>query len=156
MPPGPAFNWFCVLYSAADILSHTARIRASQLSPTTSHVARKRRRLEQPSVAENEHLKAYGDSPVTSNTEQARALKKEDPHDIFAAPAAFPQPTVVQSAVISPHLVSENPNTYHSPVPEAAHHEEEPHIPLPLRNASPSMATTPSDKSVHQVIIFSI
>jgi len=156
MPPGPAFNWFCVLYSAADILSHAARIRASQLSPTTSHVARKRRRLEQPSVAENEHLKAYGDSPVTSNTEQARALKREDLHDIFVAPTVSPQPTVVQSAVISPHLVSENPNTYHSPVPEAAHHEEEPHIPLPLHNASSSIAANPSDKSVHQVIIFFI
>lgn len=30
--PGPAFNWFCVISSAADILSHAARIRVSQIA----------------------------------------------------------------------------------------------------------------------------
>jgi len=32
MPPGPAYNWFAVLSSTADILSHAARYRAAQLS----------------------------------------------------------------------------------------------------------------------------
>ncbi|KAK0480292.1 ABC1-domain-containing protein [Armillaria novae-zelandiae] len=32
MPPGPAYNWLCVLASAADILGHAARIRASQVA----------------------------------------------------------------------------------------------------------------------------
>ncbi|KAH8831183.1 ABC1-domain-containing protein [Flagelloscypha sp. PMI_526] len=31
MPPGPAFNWFCTLSTAADIISHAAKIRASQV-----------------------------------------------------------------------------------------------------------------------------
>jgi hypothetical protein len=46
MTPGPVFNWFCVLQSVADILSHAARIRALQLSanPTLSAVSRKRKR----------------------------------------------------------------------------------------------------------------
>lgn len=34
MPPGPAFNWLCVLSSAADILGHAARIRVAQLPKT--------------------------------------------------------------------------------------------------------------------------
>jgi aarF domain-containing kinase len=36
MPPGPVYNWLCVVCSAADILSHAARIRASQLAPRSS------------------------------------------------------------------------------------------------------------------------
>ncbi|CCM05951.1 uncharacterized protein FIBRA_08190 [Fibroporia radiculosa] len=34
MPPGPAFNWFCVAHSVVDILSNAAHIRASQLVAT--------------------------------------------------------------------------------------------------------------------------
>jgi aarF domain-containing kinase len=30
MPPGPAFNFFCILSSVADIITHAARIRAAQ------------------------------------------------------------------------------------------------------------------------------
>ena len=33
MPPSPAYNWLCVLCSAANILSHAARHRSSQLNP---------------------------------------------------------------------------------------------------------------------------
>ena len=32
MPPGPAYNWFCVAYSALNILSHAAHHRAAQLT----------------------------------------------------------------------------------------------------------------------------
>ncbi|KAF8658435.1 hypothetical protein AX16_001986 [Volvariella volvacea WC 439] len=47
MPPSPAYNWYCVLASAADILSNAARIRASQVAykPAVSHL-RKRRHTE--------------------------------------------------------------------------------------------------------------
>ncbi|KAJ3494610.1 hypothetical protein NLJ89_g10775 [Agrocybe chaxingu] len=54
MPPGPAYNWFCVLNSAAEILSHAARHRAAQLTPAAALAAnasprkRKRRRTEEP------------------------------------------------------------------------------------------------------------
>ena len=33
MPPGPAYNWFCVAYSVLNILSHAAQYRAAQLAP---------------------------------------------------------------------------------------------------------------------------
>lgn len=47
MPPGPAYNWFCVLSSFADVLSHAAKIRASQVTPRTAVLhPRKRRRTE--------------------------------------------------------------------------------------------------------------
>ncbi|KAJ3923489.1 ABC1-domain-containing protein [Lentinula edodes] len=32
MPPGPGYNWICVLSSAAEIVGHAARYRASQVS----------------------------------------------------------------------------------------------------------------------------
>ncbi|KAF8958587.1 ABC1 family-domain-containing protein [Flammula alnicola] len=51
MPPGPAYNWFCVLYSAAEILSHAARYRATQLTPkaVASYASpRKRKRTDAP------------------------------------------------------------------------------------------------------------
>ncbi|GBE87014.1 Protein ABC1 homolog, mitochondrial [Sparassis crispa] len=35
MPPGPAFNWFCVASSVVDILSNAARIRATQVTSRT-------------------------------------------------------------------------------------------------------------------------
>ncbi|PFH46497.1 hypothetical protein AMATHDRAFT_77645 [Amanita thiersii Skay4041] len=48
MPPSPAYNWFCVLYSAANILSHAAQYRSSQVLPKAGlragGVAAKRRR----------------------------------------------------------------------------------------------------------------
>lgn len=35
MPPGPAFNFLCILSSVADILTHAARIRAAQAATRT-------------------------------------------------------------------------------------------------------------------------
>ncbi|KAF8637109.1 hypothetical protein AX17_003013 [Amanita inopinata Kibby_2008] len=32
MPPGPAYNWFCVLHSTLNIISHAAHYRAAQLA----------------------------------------------------------------------------------------------------------------------------
>ncbi|KAG7086762.1 hypothetical protein E1B28_002694 [Marasmius oreades] len=39
MPPGPAYNWLCVLSSVADIASHAVRYRATQLSTRRLDVA---------------------------------------------------------------------------------------------------------------------
>lgn len=50
MPPGPAYNWLCVLHSISEILSHAARYRATQIAPrfTSSPLnSRKRRRTEE-------------------------------------------------------------------------------------------------------------
>ncbi|KAF8346622.1 ABC1-domain-containing protein [Amanita rubescens] len=36
MPPGPAYNWFCVAYSVLNILSHAAHHRATQVAQNTA------------------------------------------------------------------------------------------------------------------------
>jgi hypothetical protein len=49
MPPGPAYNFLCVLSSVADILSNAARIRAAQTAASTTVITsakRKRRKLD--------------------------------------------------------------------------------------------------------------
>ncbi|KAL0578435.1 hypothetical protein V5O48_003585 [Marasmius crinis-equi] len=43
MPPGPAYNWLCVISSVADIASHAARYRAAQLGKRSVEVALRRR-----------------------------------------------------------------------------------------------------------------
>ena len=35
MPPGPAYNWLCVVHSVAEILAHAARYRAAELTPSS-------------------------------------------------------------------------------------------------------------------------
>ena len=50
MPPGPAYNWLCVLYSTAEILSHATRHRAAQIVPRSTSTplnSPKRRRTEE-------------------------------------------------------------------------------------------------------------
>ena len=44
MPPGPTYNWLCVVCSAADILSRAARIRASELAPRSTLTTTKKRK----------------------------------------------------------------------------------------------------------------
>lgn len=51
MPPGPAYNWLCVLHSTAEIISHAARYKAAQVAPNAlaSYAnPRKRRRTDGP------------------------------------------------------------------------------------------------------------
>lgn len=50
MPPGPVYNWLCVLHSATEILSLAARHKVTQIVPrsTSSPLnSRKRRRTEE-------------------------------------------------------------------------------------------------------------
>lgn len=44
MPPGPLYNWLCVLHSASEILAHAASIRASQLAEVNAAVSNQIRR----------------------------------------------------------------------------------------------------------------
>lgn len=39
MPPGPAYNWFCVANSALEVLNHAAKIKAAQLARSAVPVA---------------------------------------------------------------------------------------------------------------------
>ncbi|KAK0495330.1 ABC1-domain-containing protein [Armillaria luteobubalina] len=51
MPPGPAYNWLCVLSSAADILGHAARVRASQIAGQRSVLVARTRNRDAPAPA---------------------------------------------------------------------------------------------------------
>ena len=46
MPPGPAYNWLCVLNSTIEIISHAAQYKAAQVAPKAigSYVIRPRKR----------------------------------------------------------------------------------------------------------------
>lgn len=69
MPPGPAYNWLCVVCSAADILSRAAHIRATQLAHRSSPLTAKKqnespeRRLQKSPLR---HLNA--DTPILQGT----------------------------------------------------------------------------------------
>jgi hypothetical protein len=57
MPPGPAYNFLCVLSSAADILAHAARIRAAQAAvsgATTTSAKQKRRKIDPEEIPNDE------------------------------------------------------------------------------------------------------
>jgi len=57
MPPGPAYNWFCVLYSAAQIIGHAARCRGPRISSTTSLKSDRRRKDDTQDFRVIENLK---------------------------------------------------------------------------------------------------
>ena len=40
MPPSPLYNWLCVLYSASEIISHAATIRAGQIARANRELGR--------------------------------------------------------------------------------------------------------------------
>jgi hypothetical protein len=56
MPPGPAYNWFCVLHSVTEILGHAARYRGAHVPlKTTPLKLHPDSPLETSKVAENEN-----------------------------------------------------------------------------------------------------
>ncbi|KAF9257793.1 hypothetical protein L218DRAFT_85304 [Marasmius fiardii PR-910] len=67
MPPGPAYNWLCVLSSIADIASHAARYRGTQLG---------RRRLEAAGVGKREnHVRNQTEAEVPKSKRDSHPLK---------------------------------------------------------------------------------
>jgi len=69
MPPGPAYNWLCVVHSVAEILAHAARYRAAQLSPSSLPVAH----------ASVTRKKRPGDELKASEKEGFEKIKRVDP-----------------------------------------------------------------------------
>ena len=71
MPPGPAFNVFCVLSSIADILTYVARIRAAQSLPRASGISSVEHRKRRTEVKKREAT-ASDDPKVVEETEILR------------------------------------------------------------------------------------
>jgi len=109
MPPGPAYNWFCVLHSAAEILSHAARYRAAQVSSRNAAAyanPRKRRRTEGPTeipvdvvvaddvsiVTRGVHESLHDDAPLPASQSLANATTTTATEDLqpSKSPHEFP------------------------------------------------------------------
>ncbi|KAF5376145.1 hypothetical protein D9615_007657 [Tricholomella constricta] len=75
MPPSPAYNWFCVLCTTANILSHAARHRASQIAPQTAVCLQHRRETVEPKPFKPPRAKAPTIDP--SHTTSSRQFIKE-------------------------------------------------------------------------------
>ena len=73
MPPGPAYNWYCVANSVLDILSRTAQIRAAQAETQASRVLRR------------------GARP-TSNTETKHKVESLDSSIVIVSAARHTEP----------------------------------------------------------------
>jgi aarF domain-containing kinase len=58
MPPGPAYNWLCVLHSCSEIVYNAAHIRAEQLAPRSAQrlAAGVRRAAGQPRPVETQEF----------------------------------------------------------------------------------------------------
>jgi hypothetical protein len=58
MPPGPAYNWLCVLHSCGEIVYNAAHIRAEQLAPRSAQrlAAGVRRAAGQPRPVETQEF----------------------------------------------------------------------------------------------------
>lgn len=106
MPPGPAYNWFCVLYSTVEILSYAARHRATQIVPRSTSVhqnSRKRRRTEEtaPLLATVDHAcitaeEGFGPVELVNDT------RKEGPGPKSADELTNRVQPIIQDTNISP------------------------------------------------------
>jgi hypothetical protein len=87
MPPGPAYNWLCVLHSATEILSLVARHRATQIVTSPRLNSRKRRRTEE-----------TVDIPVS--VDHARSAEKSSGHEPIVNASSITQNVDMQSEVL--------------------------------------------------------
>ena len=108
MPPGPAYNWFCVLYSAAEILSHAARYRAAQVSPRNAAAyayPRKRRRTEEPT-------EIPVDVVVVDDVSVATRSVHNSPHDDAPLPVSQSLASAISTTVTEDLQLPDSPHEF--------------------------------------------
>ena len=130
MPPTPAYNWFCVLYGAAEVLSHAAQYRAGQLASTRSAVAvarnRKGRTQETPRRAETREDTAF----------EAPRLPVLEGRQEKPTPIASLDLTPLETPQLKNHVE-------HDPLPPMPKSHVEPDLFLPLNDPSPTVSPIP-------------
>ncbi|KAF9007062.1 ABC1 family-domain-containing protein [Cyathus striatus] len=137
MPPGPAYNWFCVLYSASQILSNAATYRAAQVAQLVprnagaAYVNRERTRTDD--VEEPADVKTYPSTAASGETvnESVKVVEAEDkgvamnynapiehyiPQDV-AVPKDVDEPTHVSLTSFQGSVVPNTPTVEDSPLP---------------------------------------
>lgn len=94
MPPGPAYNWLCVLHSVGDVLYHAAQIRATQVAPRAVTAVKRARQTTTDAAREFEaaELGQQRPQPISLEESAQESLKSS------AAPFVIPPgPKVVTS-----------------------------------------------------------
>lgn len=136
MPPGPAYNFLCVLSSAADIIAHAARIRASQTANVTrftgnsiASTKRKRRKTDLDAAADIE--KPLGNGAGLSSTSIEPLKEKINQKNVELRSTEFTDFTPTAPAILSERFpVKETPGLpelqVHKYVPEAGTRLSEP------------------------------
>ncbi|KDR78182.1 hypothetical protein GALMADRAFT_1304879 [Galerina marginata CBS 339.88] len=138
MPPGPAYNWFCVLYSTAEILSNAARYRAAQLTPIASASfahPRKRRRTE-----------GQGEKP--DELVEYAPVVKHDTQDVVKDKKAF-EPALKR---VDLEEVQSTKQLYASPVLEPARSHQEVNDAPVLQEVLLNVETEPSEVVLENVV----
>lgn len=119
MPPGPAFNWFCVAHSLIDVLSNAAAIRAGQVYPRNAVlVSKKRRQPDQDVDYRPEEVKTTTYEPTQSTSKEIPPIYASD--SFYVAPKPKPPPPVTAPPVI----------VKPAPIPEPSRAETLPAAPL--------------------------
>ncbi|KAG6828186.1 hypothetical protein H0H92_008845 [Tricholoma furcatifolium] len=106
MPPSPAYNWFCVLCSAANILSHAAHHRATQAAPNAAVWLRRRQEVVASDLAQTRPQKPKSASETTSHilqktVETVTHPTKEGSSTFTVTETRVQEPTVVVSSVVA-------------------------------------------------------
>jgi len=98
MPPGPVYNWLCVLHSAAEILGHAARYRAAQfpLQHTDSFVAPRKRKKTEENATEEAPLQTSDIAGFAGEITGRRVVQKRETPSEPVRPVAQP---VIQNDV---------------------------------------------------------
>jgi len=151
MPPGPAYNFLCVLSSVADILTHATRIRAAQTGvsvPTIISATRKRRKIDpqdNADLGENEPILSSFSEDSSTKENTIRVNIDLPRSNLSAYPAALSANVLLD---LSP-LTSESPeariHTY-EPVPEKLIHERRPQV-QSLGNSAPNVSSSESSEA---------
>ena len=86
MPPGPAYNWFCVAYSALNILSHAAHYRAAQ---ATQRAAVRAATVADTKLRQEPHVKhsTENDVKLTNSLEMSGEPSNEAPSMLNTTPS---------------------------------------------------------------------
>lgn len=162
MPPGPAYNWYCVAHSVLDVLSQAARIRATQLEQQSSRVlTRGTVQTARKSTRKNEE---YGPNLIllgntSTNVPDGLAhrvgqatIQSDERQDV--APEQHPTPPFLKKTGIRP-ASNPIPRPVHQIILEPTEPQPNPEM-APVEQdvlAEPSAATLPG-KPVSKVRIF--
>ncbi|KAG5650397.1 hypothetical protein H0H81_012387 [Sphagnurus paluster] len=103
MPPSPAYSWLCVLCSAANILSHAARHKASQIAPQAAVCLQHRNQAlkrDQPPPRPTTSTSGPGPNYVSPSR---RLAEERVLHELAKPEVPIPPPTAPAASTVAVH-----------------------------------------------------